>query len=1154
MKKLLSLLTALVMLASVCAGVTAEEAAPAVSGFTVKETRTFDMLGADITVYEHDKTGALVMLIANDDLNRTFEMAFRTPVPDSRGIPHVFEHATLGGSEKYPSKALWFNLSYQTYNTYMNAATYPFMTVYPVASLSEEQLLLYADYYTDSCLNPSLMTDESIFREEAWRYAMTDAESPLTYAGTVYSEMKGAYTIDQAATFNMMTAAFPGSRTGNVSGGKPSDIPDMTWDDLKNYHDSYYHPSNSVTFLYGKFEHPEAFLSLLDGYFSAYDKKEFDLTDTGYTPVTGYTETVFDYPATADFDTENGSRASYIFVCGNADEDTVNKLDMFTTLMGAPFSPFGQKMKEQLPAATVSCYVGIDGPETYVVFNADGIDPEDKDTFRAIVEESVREVSENGFAKEDADAVIASLRLSVLLAGETSDAGVNNIANIAYYWAATGDLFGFMNYVDSLESFDRYASDTTFPVICREYLANNSRRAMALTVPVPGQTEADEQALADRLAAVKAEMTDEEIAAIVAQTNAEQETEDTSGYVRRLTAVTVESLPEDVRQYEIDDATDENGLRRVLVKAAADGVGTASLLLDAQGLTQDQIHYFKLLTEAIGDLPTTKHSYQEITSLCTRYLYGGEIRISAMGTPEGDCHPYLRAGFTALNEDMQAGYDLLYELIFETELSDAELLKNEITYLKNTTRQSIVNNIYQIVLYRALAAGSATSAYFSYASYIDYYEFLCNVEAMMDTEPETVMANLEAVRQALNNSRGAISGFIGSEADEPAHRAAADSFFAKLDSRETEKQIYAFPPVTNNEAVIVEGNVQYNLVAASMADLSREFSGDMDAVCTLVTDSFLMPMLRDQYGVYAVLHGADRESMYILSYRDPNITETFDVYAQLGTLVATLKDLDQETLDGYILSSYAVYANASGELTDGLSVYLNYLSGHGQDETVACMRELKAVTADQVAAYADTYETLWQNGIKMTAGSASAITANAGLYANVINPFGVQDASKAVFDDVDDASEAAVSVRWCYENACVFPVSDDHFGVADQATLGQLAAAMYIAVGGTYDPEEAITFLAGYGILPADSADTPLTREKMATYLYCFCSAMGVPVEEVPMDGYTDTAEITQGLEGYIGCMLGYGLMQPASEGVFAPAAPATVQDLCDAMYVLLAE
>ncbi|MBQ1492186.1 MAG: hypothetical protein IIZ39_09505, partial [Blautia sp.] len=117
-----------------------------IHGFEVVEERPFAALGANLILMEHQKTGARLFWCANDDINRSFALAFSTVALDNTGLPHVFEHATLSGCDKYPSADLFFNLSYQSYNTYMNAHTHDRMTFYPVSSLSEEQLLKLADY------------------------------------------------------------------------------------------------------------------------------------------------------------------------------------------------------------------------------------------------------------------------------------------------------------------------------------------------------------------------------------------------------------------------------------------------------------------------------------------------------------------------------------------------------------------------------------------------------------------------------------------------------------------------------------------------------------------------------------------------------------------------------------------------------------------------------------------------------------------------------------------------------------------------------------------------------------------------------------------------------------------------------------------------
>ena len=317
MNRLLALLLALALLLGLAPAAIGEPAAaePAalpqvgevVHGFEALETREVPQLDAVVVRFEHQKTGAELYYIANDDTNRAFALTFFTDAIDNTGLPHVFEHATTAGSEKYPSSALFFNLSFQTYNSYMNASTSGRFTTYPVASLSEAQLLKFADYYTDSCFHPMLMENEQVYRTEAWRYRLNDPEDELTYEGTVYSEMLGAMTLQRMAYANALRAMFPGSMVGNISGGDPDYIPDMTWEMLKNYHDLYYHPSNCVAYLYGQFEDYAAFLELLDGYFSAYERREFTRTDDGYEPIAEPVVQAVPFPVEQGSNTEHAS-------------------------------------------------------------------------------------------------------------------------------------------------------------------------------------------------------------------------------------------------------------------------------------------------------------------------------------------------------------------------------------------------------------------------------------------------------------------------------------------------------------------------------------------------------------------------------------------------------------------------------------------------------------------------------------------------------------------------------------------------------------------------------------------------------------------------------------------------------------------------------
>ena len=1070
-----------------------------VNGFTVEEISDFDMIGATVYQFEHEKTGATVLYVANEDTNRTFVIGFRTPTENDTGIPHVFEHSTLDGSEKYPSKALWFNLSYQTYNTYMNASTYPFMTIYPVASLSEEQLFTLADYYTDSVFNPMLMTDKSIFDEEAWRYVLKDADDELTIAGTVYSEMLGATTRTRKAGKNFAKTIFPGAYIGNDSGGNPTSIPDMTWEDIKVYHDKYYHPSNSLTIMYGKIEDWTGYLAMLDSYFSAYDKVEFDLTDPDYTPITGPVEAEYDFGVEASSDTTNATTVYYGFVCPDVDQETMNKIDLMTTLAGDDSSVLMENLKNALPYGSFGVYIDFGGPEVIIEFIADSINPEDAETFKSIVDASMAQIAEEGFDPVVVDSIIANFRLSLLLSGESSSVGTDVMPNLMYYWAGADMLYGYMDFIDSVENFAQWNDDGSFIDVIKQYILNNDLNALVTTKAVAGLKEQEDAALAERLAAVKASMTDEEIAAIVdATNNPVEEDVDTTAMIRQIQVVDVDTLPEEARIYDIVDEEGMDGIRRIWAKADVDGVGYAGILLDASGLRQDQIHFFKLFVNLIGELDTTKHTRTELASLMTRYLYDGTIRMSLIEDDiTKEMTPRLRAGFIAMDEDMDEALDLIHELIFDN-IFDETRIKDKISNYKTSLKQSINNAAYNTIIYRALSQVNELEAYYSYANYLDYYYFLDAALEAMETNPEVVIAGLQEIVEYFNNSTNGIILFAGNEEGYENYLKSADAFMAGLDKRPIEDQEYDFPIAADSEALIVDTSVNYNVIFASNETLGYEDAhGDFDAVSTLIDDMYLMPQLRDLRGAYGAYLYLTENGIYAFSYRDPNILDTYEVYDGLADFVANL-DVDQETLDGYILSSYSGYALSTGELTGASSAVLNAIGHEDQNKVFDYMRELKSIKAETIAAtYAPLFQALVDNYNYYTAGSASAVAGVAQYFQDVLNPFGVQDKSQLTLADFDETSPFYDAVQFCFVNGLLAQASDTEFGTQLPATLGEFSQAMVVILGGAYSQEDSIAFLAQYGIVPMEDAATELSVADL-DYLSCnfIAAAWGVALDE----------------------------------------------------------
>ena len=1096
-----------------------------VHGFKVIDTRDDPLMDAVIVRFEHEKTGAELYYIANDDTNRAFNLAFRTEAIDNTGLPHVFEHATIQGSKKYPGEQMFFNLAYQTYNTFLNAMTSQWFTCYPIASLSEAQLLKLAEFYTDACFYPMIMENEHIFRTEAWRYRLENAEDPLTIEGTVYSEMLGATTLRQQAQKNAVQAAFPGSMLGNESGGAPESIPDMTWQALKDYHDRYYHPSNSIAYLYGQFEDYAAFLALLDSYYSQFERKEYVREDAGYTPITEPVVQSLPFPVEAGASTEHASMIFYEFVCPGLRQNLEQELilDTMTDLFADNASDLQQRLQEAIPYGQFGAFIELDGPEDAIAFYADSVDPQDTDTFRGIVDEELAKVAQDGFPQELVDGVAASLAISARLTRESSEPIDNVIEPMLSRYVSTGNPWDHQDYQDGLFKVDDWNRQGAYAQAVSEWLLDSQTTALVTTYPEPGAKEQNDAALADRLAELKAGMTDEEIAAIVEATNAEAPEDHSADYVAQLKAVTVESLPEELKRYDVTDETDDDGnIRHISVPAAVDGVSQANIMLDAEDLAQEDIHWFVLYTDLVTQLDTAAHTKAELANLISRYLYNGSIYLSLAKEGENGYHPYLRASWMALDDDLAAGYDLVHELIFDTKVDDPAKLLEQVQARKAAMKSSITANPAGTMMSRALAQSKPIYAYNSYASGLDYYEFLGAVEQLLAEDPEAATAKLESIKAFLDNRNNAVTICAGNEASIALNRQLSDAFLASLGEREITPVQYDLPMPAKNEALVIDSGVQYNLLAGGLDTVGLEsFDGSLDALGNLVSDTFLVPLLRDQYGVYTPQTGASEDYFMVYAYRDPNIAETYDVLTQLPELIANA-ELDQETLDGYIMNAYSYYATPMGELTGAATAAMDALQGLDPARRLDWMRQLKQLTPEAVHADAELYAKLNENGARKASGAASTINANADLFDAILNPFGAEDKTQVAFTDAAEGSEHYEAVRFAFEQGMMAPAGEDAFGVDEPATNGDLLAAAYVLIGGECDADAALATFTEYGLA---SADTDLTAPIAPGDVWNLFSALvGQGID--PLTETADPAAVTRGelaemLQAFMNAMQG---------------------------------
>ena len=1066
-----------------------------IHGFEVTQLREFPMAGAQMVLFEHQKTGMKLLYIANDDTNRTFDLTFRTEAIDQTGLPHVFEHSTLSGSEKYPSKALFFNMIYQTYNTFLNAITMPRCTTYPAASLSEEQLLRYADFVTDSCLHPMIMTDESIYKEEAWRYRLESIDAPLTIEGTVYSEMLGAYSITSAGLFNSYAVTFPGSTIGNVSGGHPDYIPQMTWEGLKAYHDKYYHPSNCIGYLYGSFDDYEAFLALLDEAFADYEREEIDHTDVNYTPLEESTSVELEYAAEASSSAEHKSVVIYNFLLPELENEQLIQVSMLTALMNDSASSLMQRLSRELPYGSFNVSLELNGPENCVSFTAYNVDREDGETFRTIVDEIMADYAENGISRDQVDAAKASVTIQALLSRENSDLGVSLIQNFANLYASTGNVFYYADWIDALGCIEEWYENGIYTALVSEYLTGSTITSLTTTYPVPGMKEEKDAALEAQLAETKASMTDEELEALIAFSTAEDTEEDASEYVKQLQAVTVESLPEEYKRYDLIETDADNQVRFIDAYAGVDGVSMSEILLNAESIPMEDLHWLRLMVILSGEIDTKQHTKEEVAALVSRYLYGLSTDVSIIGNLD-DYTPYLAVTWEVLDEDMEVSYDLVHEIFFEMDFTKTDQISELVSSLISSNRMSINQAPYNELLLRAMSRNNEAIRYSEYITGLEFYDFLLEVSRLLEEDPESVTYHLEKVTSEICSRTGAVIIGAGNEKSIGLIHENGEAFLAQLGCSEIERAQYQFEELPMREAIIVDNGAQFNLLALDAQTLGIDENDAGYAVLSnYLTDKYLYPMLRDKYGVYGVLHNvAGRVGLYIISYRDPNVAETFAVFDQLGDLLENT-EVTQEELDGYILSSYAAYAKTAGELSGAVAAAADYLEGRDQDIILDYMRSIKAVTPERVKQYGQMLRMTAEQGVRSTAGTAAKINENADLYDVILNPFGTEDKSQSAFADVPEDHPQYEAVRYVYENNYMLPESEENFGADEPADAEDLLMAVYVLIGGSPDRDEMVAFMTQNGVMEeGEDLSEPIAAEDVWGFLSMI---MGSEVSEL---------------------------------------------------------
>lgn len=948
-----------------------------INGFIVTDVRDFELLGSELVTFEHEKTGAQIIYVDSDDINCAFNISFRTPPLDDTGLTHVFEHSALSGSEKYPSRTLAFNLMNQSYITYMNASTSSANTSYMISSLSDEQLYNLADYYLSGVFDTMIYTDPSIKEREAWHYELDSPESELTLSGTVYTEMKGSQNESTSAYINAKRSFYPGSPISYNPGGDPEHIPELENEDMIEYHSKYYHPSNSLTTLYGDMDYKK-YLALFDSYFSEYDRQTIDI-DLSIDPDTPeFIDDTYYFPVAAGTDTSNQSVMYYMFECKDMNTDDFAAASTLAAVLNSVVLP--DMVSAALPGASLSCTTDWStGENPTFMFIAQNVDPEDKETVMDIAADALAKTTT--IDDNIKDSISAATRLSAALATETTNLGVGLCSTASVYWGVTGDPYLYYDMQGSMLNENNY----NFDGIAEKYL--NGRKGIVTTVPQAGLLEENQSKLKAELAEKKQAMSEDEINSIVASTKAYKDevqagvSAEDQKYIDQINTVTVDDLTTVPEQYPITD-TVTDGVRYVTSEVSKPELGQGRIMFDVSDFSADEIDYLRLYQLLLGSMDTDKHSYNDLVMYVSKYV-SCNTDIMTLDTDEGFT-PYLIFKWQGFSQYSDEVYDIADELLFGTKFSDTDQLRYVIPQIISTFESSYSQSApYSLMLGRAYAMYDPAQAYYMSMNGLEFLSFLRDTLSKLDTDPETVISSLEAIQSKLYNKSGSAVLYAGNKESIDANTAAAQKFFEQLPAYEkTPCDFSSLMLPEANEALEINSSVNYNGILLPLNN--DEFNGKMYVLSALLQDSYLIPQLRNKHNVYSILSNFDSSGIGIVTYRDPEIQSTFDEYAGISEFLKN-GDFSQETINNYIKSIYSQYITPSGAVKDAYWYGDSYMKGEELDYKEQILSEIKSFTAEDIRSYADLFERWYNDGVRFTAASPEAISGANGLFDKKLN-------------------------------------------------------------------------------------------------------------------------------------------------------------------------
>lgn len=897
-------------------------------GFTLHEQRFIAEANAQGFVYTHDKTGAKLIHLANDDNNKCFMISFPTKPEDSTGVAHIIEHSVLAGSEKYPLKDPFFELVKGSMNTFLNAMTAPDFTMYPFASTNEKDFMNILDVYLDAVFHPTLYRKVETFRQEGWHYEINENDE-LIVNGIVYNEMRGAMSSpDRVLYQQMLTALFDNCYQYNA-GGDPAVIPELTHEAFCAFHSKHYHPSNATIFLYGDVD-AEKVMSELDDKLSEFERID-QITPIEPTKAFSAPVTVTEYyPVNSEEETAHACMLGEGFVCCGA-EDVVTSTAiaiLATALFATEASPVRRALLQSGLCSDVDLEYDDSMCQNMLALMVKGADEENLEAIEELIDSTLADVYEAGIDKDILRGCLNRLEFSLREEHDGIPRGLLLGMKAATDAMYNDDCFASMCYESTLKTLRDNLDSWYFEELIDRYLLGNAHRANIHMLPRVGLAQERDKALADRLAAYKATLTDEQIEQI--KTQAEelkrlQMAEDTPETLALIPVLERDDVKEGPTFIDAQP-TSFGDIPGLYCNVSSNGICYLKLIFDADCLTEEDLHYAGLLSDIIGKVNTNEQDFGTIAKKTMLYTGGLSFGCSAAGKM-GDasaCNCTAKLSAKVLTSELEPAIKLIAEILSSSRYDNKNRISELVGTLVAQNQAMLMYRGNSIAMERVLSYFSKTGMINQKIGGLDHIKWLNTAAADIDNVCGNIIAGIERVAKKLFCKANLTVAVTGGEAELEKVREYLPILTDALPEGEKVTAEIEFTEQPLNEGIATVSDSQYVAQGYNIAKLGYEFSGKLAVLRTMLSTGYLLQRVRivgGAYGCHFLLQPTG--SCIFCSYRDPNLAATYNVFKESPDFVRGYEGSERELLKYIIgtLSSMDTPEAPSGTADRAVSDY-----------------------------------------------------------------------------------------------------------------------------------------------------------------------------------------------------------------------------------------